>query len=275
MSSRGWPARAGVLIVLACFIGIYMVQPGGTRLLEILANTLNTAAASLGAVLLLAASTRFDRGLVQRRAWLLLGSGMTLWAIAELVWAYLQIVIGQGVPYPSPADMIWSIGFIPLILGLSAGHRSLGVRLSNRQRVLTVLVYVLLLAALAIGLLGPMYVDLPPASWPEAVIGAGYLVGDLTLAFIAMLSLAVLWNGLIGRPWPPIAVGLLLFAISDTVFAYAAWKGLYAVGGNLLSGVIDVAYLAAYLSIALGAYRQVTLRLADVPVRESFSTTEA
>jgi hypothetical protein len=29
--------------------------------------------------------------------------------------------------------------------------------------------------------------------------------------------------------------------------------------------MIDVVYLAAYLSIALGAYRQATLSLADVP----------
>jgi hypothetical protein len=254
------------MIALVLFLGVYIGQPGGTRLLEVFSDGLYSAAAILGAVLLLLASTRFDRGLVQRRVWFMLGSGMALWAIAELVWAYFQLGIGEDVPYPSLADLIWGIGFAPLILGLFLGHRSLGVRLSNRQRILTVVVYAILLAGLAMGLLVPMYFDLPPSAWAEAVIGVCYLVGDLTLAFVAMLSLAVLWDGLVGRPWLPIAIGLLLFAISDTVFAYAAWTGRYSVGGNLLSGAIDVAYLAAYLSIALGAYRQATLKLADVSV---------
>ncbi len=74
-----------------------------------------------------------------------------------------------------------------------------------------------------------------------------------------------MWDGLIGRPWLPITIGMLLFALSDTAFAYAAWVGVYAVGRNWISGVIDVVYLGAYLSIALGAYLQATLSLADVP----------
>jgi len=264
MNPRGWPARVAVMIVLASFLGVYVGQPGGTQFLEVLSDCLYGAAAILAAVLLLMASARFDRGLTQRRVWFILGAGMSMWAIAEFVWAYLQIGLGEKVPYPSLADVIWTIGFAPLILGLVLGHRSLGVRLSKRQRILTVVVYSLLLAGLAVGLLAPMYLGLPPSAWAEAVVGVGYLVGDLTLAFVATLSLAVFWDGLVGRPWLPIAIGLLLFAISDTIFAYAAWKEVYAVGGNLLSGAIDVAYLAAYLSIALGAYRQVTLRLADV-----------
>ncbi len=105
----------------------------------------------------------------------------------------------------------------------------------------------------------------PPASWAEAFVGSFYLIGNLTLAFIASLSLIVVWDGLIGRPWLAITIGMLLFALSDTAFAYAAWVGAYAVGRNWISGVIDVVYLGAYLSIALGAYRQATLSLADVP----------
>jgi hypothetical protein len=109
-----------------------------------------------------------------------------------------------------------------------------------------------------------MCADLPAGSWAEALVGSYYLIGNLTLAFIATLSLIVVWDGLIGRPWLSITIGMLLFALSDTAFAYAAWVGTYAVGRNAISGVIDVVYLGAYLCIALGAYRQATLSLADI-----------
>jgi hypothetical protein len=264
MSHRTWIAPAAVLAVLLLFVAVYLWQPGGIRVLELLSDGLYCIAAFLAAALSFVASSRFDRGLPQRRAWFLLGSGLALWAAAEFVWTYLQVGVGQEVPYPSAADIIWAIGFAPLILGLYLGHRSLGVRLSTRQRIVAVILYAALLALLAGYLLAPMRAGLPAGSWAEAFLGSYYLIGDLTLAFVASLSLAVLWGGLIGRPWLSITLGMLLFAVSDTAFSYAAWTGLYAVGRNWISGLIDVMYLGAYLALALGAYRQATFSLADV-----------
>ncbi len=265
MNPRPWFARLAVIAVLLAFIGVYVWQPGGTRVLEVVSDGLYLGAALLAAILALVASSRFDRGMPQRRAWILLGTGMAFWAVAECIWMYFQIGAGREVPYPSVADVIWGIGYAPLILGLYLGYRSLGVRLRTRQRIVAAVIYAALLAALAAWLLAPMCGDLPAGSWAEAFVGSYYLIGNLTLAFIATLSLIVVWDGLIGRPWLPLTIGMLLFALSDTAFAYAAWVGVYAVGRNGISGVIDVVYLGAYLSIALGAYRQATLSLADVP----------
>jgi len=265
MSHRPWFARLVILTILALFIAVNIWQPGGIRLLEVLSDGLDLGAALLATVFSFAAGARFDRGLAQRRAWFLLGTGMALWTVAECIWTYLHIGAGLGVPYPSFADIIWAIGYAPLILGLALGYRSLGVRLRTRQRIVAVVVYAVLLAALAGWMLAPMCRDLPAGSWAEALVGSYYLIGNLTLAFVASLALIVVWDGLIGRPWLSITIGMLLFALSDTAFSYAAWVGIYAVGRNWISGVIDVVYLGAYLSIALGAYRQATLSLADVP----------
>lgn len=261
--TKPWPARFAAIAVLAVFIAIYTLQPGGLGLLTLVTDCLFAATAMAAAVLALRASSRFESGTPYRRAWLILGLGLALWAGAELLWANFQLSLGGGVPYPSPADLIWALGFVPLTIGLFLGHRSLGVRLSRRQRLAAVAAYALLLALLGVGWLRPLYFSQPAVPVVEAILGTTYLVGDLTLAFIATLSLLVLWDGVVGRPWLPIAIGMLLFAISDTVFAYADWSGRYAVGANLLSGLIDIAYLAAYLSIALGAFRQATLCLAD------------
>jgi hypothetical protein len=261
-----WPARIAALGVVAALIVLNAFQPGGATVLELVSDGLAAATALVGAALAFVAGSRFGPGGPQRRVWSLLGVGLLLWALAEVLWAYYQVGVGVGVdvPYPSPADVLWALGTAPMILGLFLGYRSLGVRLSSGQRTAAVGVYAVLLTVLACGLLAPMFFSQPAVPWAEAFLGVYYLIGDLTLAFIATLSLVVLWDGLVGRPWLPITIGALLFALSDSAFAYAAWIGVYSTGANLLSAAIDVAYLAAYLSIALGAYRQVTLRLADV-----------
>lgn len=264
VSKRIWFPRLAILIVAFLFIATYILKPGGVHPLEVFSDVACLLAAALAAGLAFAACARFDRGSSQRRSWLLLGVGMGLWTAAEMWWMYLEVCLGDEVPYPSPADSVWSAGYVPLIIGLFIGYRSLGVRLPARLRLVVALAYGALLATVAFGLLGPMFFGPTPASPAEALFGSVYLVGDMTLAFLATLSLIVVWDGLIGRPWLSITIGMLLFALSDSGFSYADWAGTYAVGANWQSALIDVTYLAAYLLIALGAYRQATLRLEDV-----------
>ncbi|MBM3120557.1 MAG: hypothetical protein FJZ97_00045 [Chloroflexi bacterium] len=258
-----WPARIAAIGAVATLIVLNAFQPGGAAVLELASDGLYAATALLGAVLAFLAASRFDRQVPQRRVWSLLGIGLLLWALAELMWTYYQIGVGVGVdvPYPSPADIVWAVGTAPLVLGVFLGHRSLGVRLSPRQRLAATGAYAILLTLLAGGLLVPMFFSQPGVPWAEALLGVYYLIGDLTLAFIATLSLGVLWDGLVGRPWLPIVIGALLFALSDTAFTYAVWIGVYSTGANLLSAAIDVSSLAAYTAIAVGAYRQASLRL--------------
>jgi len=264
MSRRVALARIVVLIILALVLAMYILQPGGVRPLKLFSDVACLAAALAAVALAFVAASRFNRGAPQQHAWFLLGAGMGTWSVAECLWMYFDVSLGDAVPYPSPADVIWAVGYLPLIIGLFIGYRGLGVRLPARRRLLVGFAYGVLLAALAYGLLGPMFFGPTPASAAESFFGSYYLVGDLTLAFIATLALVVVWDGLIGRPWISIPLGMLLFAISDSFFSYADWRGIYAVGGNWESALIDVVYLAAYLLIALGGYRQATLRLADV-----------
>jgi hypothetical protein len=256
--------RLAVLFVVGLFTVLYIWQPGGARQLTFFSDVVCILAAALAAILAFLAGSRFDRGVPQQRAWLLLGVGMALWTVAESLWMYFEVGLDVEVPYPSFADVIFAIGYIPLVLGLLIGYRGFGVRLPMPRRLIVALAYAVLLAALAYWFLRPMFFG-PEAAGPvESFIDSYYLVGDLTLAFMATLSLIVVWNGLIGRPWVSILIGMLLFAVSDSAFSYTAWEGSYAVGGNWQSAVIDVAYFAAYLTVILGAYRQAMLRLADV-----------
>jgi hypothetical protein len=88
-----------------------------------------------------------------------------------------------------------------------------------------------------------------------------YLGGDLSIAYIAVLSLLFLRKGLVSRPWQYMATCVLLFVIADLTFFYASANDLYATGSNFVSGSVDVLYFAAYVLAAAGGYRQLTLHL--------------
>ena len=199
MRDNLWPARIAALGVVAALIVLNAFQPGGATVLELVSDGLFAATALLGAVLAFLAASRFDPRVPQRLVWSLLGVGLLLWALAEVLWAYYQIGVGVGVdvPYPSPADVLWALGTAPMILGVFLGHRSLGVRLSPRERTAAAGAYAILLTLLAGGLLAPMFFSQPAVPWAEAFLGVYYLIGDLTLAFIATLSFVSC-----GMGWP-------------------------------------------------------------------------
>ena len=48
-----------------------------------------------------------------RRFWLLLGAAMTSWSMGQAVWSWFESVLGQEVPFPSPADLGY-LGLPPL-----------------------------------------------------------------------------------------------------------------------------------------------------------------
>ena len=52
-----------------------------------------------------AASTRLAGA--QRRAWLLVTVGCACWALGQLIWCYIEVVLQQEVPPVSPADLFF------------------------------------------------------------------------------------------------------------------------------------------------------------------------
>ena len=179
----------------------------------------------------------------------------------SLLWAYYQIILGEAIPYPSTADILWAIGYIPIAMGLVVQYRALGVATSRRLKLIVLGIYSVILAITFSIVLWPIISSPSDGGVLETLLSLYYPVADLILAYIATLSLLVLWGGLVGQPWRYILVGILLFAAADVVFAYGAWTATYESGTNLLSGFVDVVYLSAYVVIAAGAYRQLTLRL--------------
>lgn len=262
MMKKTWLMPSILSLVLG-YVGLYIWQPGGVRVLNLLTDALAVLFALLASFLAVSAHRMFEPGTASRRAWLLFGLGMAAMAAAEFSWAYYHDILAEPVPFPSPADILWAISYIPILVSLVLQYRALGVQVKRRRKVIFAVLYgSVLIVALAISVL-PTFSRPGQVATLDQLINAYYLVGDVIAAFIATLSLLFLWNGLVSRPWQYMVTSVLLFVIADLTFSYGTANELYATGSNLLSGIVDVVYLSAYLMAAAGGYRQLTLRLPE------------
>jgi hypothetical protein len=262
MMKKTWLTPSIVGLVLA-YGALYLWQPGGVRLLDIVNDALLVLFALLASFLAVKASRMFEPGTAARRAWLLFGIGMAAMTAAELVWAYYHVVLNQSSPFPSPADILWAISYVPILASLILQYRALGVQATRRRKLSVAALYFgVLIIALAVSV-WPTFSEPGRGATTDFLINAFYLVGDMSVAFIATLSLLFLWNGLVSRPWRSMVGSVLLFVVADLLFSYGTANDLYATGSNLLSGVVDVFYVAAYVLAAAGGYRQITLHLPE------------
>jgi hypothetical protein len=260
---RAWLTPATIAVLLAVYIAWYIWQPGGNEALLILTHVSFTAFALLASLLTLKASRMFEPGMASRRVWVFFGAGMTVLTFSEILWI-VYYVLGQPISYPSAIDVSWAIGFIPILVSLVLQYRALNVQLSRRRRLSILAAYLgVLLVILALSL---EYILSHPGEVAvmQLLVGAYYLVGSLGVVFLATLSLMFLKGGLVARPWVYMVVSILAFAVAGLTFSYGTWTDTYVTGGNFLSAVSDVGYLAGYLLAAAGGYTQLTLHLYSV-----------
>jgi hypothetical protein len=100
MIKRTWLALSILGLVLVYAV-LYIWQPGGVRVLNLVTDGLVVLFALLASLLALRASRMFGPDTAPRWAWLLLGTGMAAMTVAELVWAYYHVVLDQSSPFPS------------------------------------------------------------------------------------------------------------------------------------------------------------------------------
>jgi hypothetical protein len=243
------------------YIVLYVWQPGGVQVLELVTDMLALMFAAIAAILALRASRMFEPGVSARRVWLLFGVGMTIMTGAEALWTYYRNVLDLQTLTFTAADVLWAISYIPVLISLVLHYRTLDVRISRRRKIMVTAVYASALVIALVILFGSAFSKPGQISGLELLINAYYLIGDLSLAFIATLSLLFLWRGLVSKPWQYIVTSVLLLFIADLAISYGAANNLYATGSNVFSGFADVVYLSAYMVAVVGGYRQITLRL--------------
>jgi hypothetical protein len=253
-----WLAIAGAGLVIAAYIYLYVGQP-----LEEPWNTnLGTLLISLAAISSAVAAAlnwrRFspaDRG--PRGVWGYLALGLWLWAIGETVYAG-YFFLGTEVPLLSAADIFWMLGYIGFAGALIHQYRVV-YRPARRQEV-----------GITLGVVGGIFVvsliitaliqqsASTKESWLATLVTVLYPLLDLAVGLAALWLVYAFGGGLWSRPW----LGLFVFALADSFYAWLELTGIYeasVVAGNPLSLVADVMYIAAYLVVAVACVSHLLL----------------
>ena len=197
----------------------------------------------------------YDPDETARRIWLPLMIGFLLWGIGDTLWAFYDLGPGADIPYPSPADIAWTVAFPFLWVGLWRRYRSLGVPLSRRQWLAPAIIVV-------VGLIVFGAVLWPILTYPEydrqmeRLLDIFYPLGELILFSSAVVVAASVRGGRLSSPWLAIAVGIAVLSLADLVFAYATWQEVYLIEGppNLITFLSDAPYMGAYAIIAVGEH---------------------
>lgn len=261
--------RATAVTVLVLVASLLLLLPPvsrrlGPRLILWLYDLAVVLTALVATALSAALWRSFGRREVSHKIWAAITLGLLLWSAGEAFWAAEQLLFGNAVPEPSAADISWIAGYLPLTLGLYLRYRSYRIPPRTLWHALLLLAIVLALGLVTLTLAVPDLAASDEAGWLARAVNALYPVGDLLLAYWAILIVSGLAGGALFSPWRLIAAGFLCVTVSDLIFAYAVRLGLYQVaaaqGANAPTLISDWLYLASYLSIALGTYLHARLQ---------------
>jgi two-component system cell cycle response regulator len=203
------------------------------------------------AVLVLASALTLARGIAvrtERVPWLLIGTAMALWTAGDIYFAAALENL-EPVPIPSVADGFY-LAFYPLAYaGLVLLVRA-RVRRFHRALWLDGLIAALAVAALSAAVVvHAVSNSLGDAPTAELAVNMAYPLGDLgLLALVAALLAMTGWKP--GRTWALLAVGLLAFGVSDSLYLFQSATDAYAEGT-----LVDVGWPLALLIVAVAAWQ--------------------
>jgi hypothetical protein len=262
---RAWlaPVVIGMMVV-----AILLYIPGVSSLLgpfwTLAIYDLMVIAAALLAAFLAALLWRvFERGETLSAIWGCIAVGSILWATAEIIWSYDQLWGGNSLPSPSLADVLWIIGYIPIILALGLRLYTLKIAPNKGWQIAILGLYLLFIVLLVWMIIVPIYSDPATTRVSEKIINLLYPIGDFILGLLAIALVMVLIGGTIFNSWGLIAIGFLCAAASDLLFAWSVWQGTYlnnpAEGMEPVSFVVNISYIASYILVVIGLYKQAKL----------------
>lgn len=249
------------LLLIAAYIFLYQYTPLDPRLNDVFLNSIITLGACAAAVLSTLILRYYDRNDHPRRVWKNLMIASWLWFFGELAWQ-LYAFFFDVVPVPSIADAFWLMGFVFYTLAV---YRQYTLIMPARSEIFQTFAVGAWLAAL---LLPALYLSVVNSFTIGFLIEFFYPVADLAVGLAGFALVYIFRGGALVRPW----IGLMVFTLSDLMYAWAGKTEAYAVSaenGNLLSLFIDTSYLAAYLILGIGFLGQwILLRYGIGPSRK-------
>jgi len=254
MQMLGWAIGAGVAILLF-YTFLYFVAPFSDFWNNLLSNLLTVVSAALSAVAATLIWRQYEPADPPRRIWTLFAAALWLWVVAEFIWGYINMTVGEvnvGLP-----DVFWVLAYGLFAWALYAQFQLLFRPEPGRarSRLLLALLGVAVLTGLTVFLLS--LITQQPIN-PAGLVNAFYPAGDLAIGLSALVLARTFRNGALGYPW----IGLFVFTVADLLYAWLDQTGAYAwslENRNSISALADISYLAAYLTVAVGCFAQLLL----------------
>jgi len=245
------PSRRVLLIALGVTLGVWAVlillglpTERGAVILSNLGQCLAPALAA-GACVLASRRAIDDR---QALGWKLLAGSAASWCLGQVVWTYYE-VSQVAAPFPSFADVGYLLA-VPLAL---AGVWTLAVR-SSTSSWLVAMLDGLILAGGLLAISWPLV--LGPA-WEEGgdspflfALTLAYPVGDLLVVSAVLLALMRTDRERDAVPLMPIAIGLIVLGVADSIFVWTTMQGT-----EQAVSFADVGWAAGYLTLFYAAMR--------------------
>jgi hypothetical protein len=191
-----------------------------------------------------------------KKIWRQMVIGLLFWTVAETIWAFYEVALGQEVPYPSIADFFWLFGYAIICLALFTQYRLFQVTPTQQQRMMIAILVLVFVLIGGLMVLGPIIQGFDPEDILVSLLNIAYPVFDLILLVLVLSVIFSLEQGRFVLAWHILGVGLVFLAAADLMFSYADWNEIYF-PDNRLNGItllIDTLYHVAYLTLGLAAY---------------------
>ena len=241
-----------VISLIVCIVlvdSLILLAPEGTRLT--IGDIINPSSIVIATALSLLVVYRQKTDGLIGKAYAFLAAGLTLWCIAEILWSYTELVLGQKRPFPSISDGLWLIAYGPLIYYAfkmyNAFHNN-----SSKWSITLVSIGVAAYLLYIIPLTASTYELSKQEDIFLFLISISYSILDMVFIFPASLIILNAVKGARGGeltsiPW--IFLSMVVIAVADSVFGYTSVAGLDA-----LEWTSPPIYSAGYLLMAVGLF---------------------
>ena len=241
----------GAIIVSSSFI-VFSNQDSRDFFTNWSIITAASAALSLSIIAVITAyKRRIDRFFVY--AQIIFTIGLALWLVAEVTWAYYQLVLEIGTPFPSSADAFWLSGYGFFIYFMFRIYNFLN---KGNEKFIAVLVSVATaiilgyILNLTFGIADLLSAQEGSLAW---LISIAYPILDGILLVPAVL---ILWSlrgkNVASANWSLLALSIVLVTVGDIGFGYSA---VIDKAGKE-EWIWDLFYNSSYLAMAAAFFLQ-------------------
>jgi hypothetical protein len=241
----------GAIIVSSSFI-VFSNQDSRDFFTNWSIITAASAALSLSIIAVITAyKRRIDRFFVY--AQIIFTIGLALWLVAEVTWAYYQLVLEIGTPFPSSADAFWLSGYGFFIYFMFRIYNFLN---KGNEKFIAVLVSVATaiilgyILNLTFGIADLLSAQEGSLAW---LISIAYPILDGILLVPAVL---ILWSlrgkNVASANWSLLALSIVLVTVGDIGFGYSAV--IDKAGKD--EWIWDLFYNSSYLAMAAAFFLQ-------------------